>query len=92
MEIGQISSEAAAAAKARVSELHHALVSAVSEEQALTMQAAQLAKDREVRSSEMQLLIHGTKLDPVADLLLTNTKITAHVFRSQDACWLHKIN
>jgi hypothetical protein len=48
VEIGQISSEAAADAKARVSELHHALVSATTEERELTVQSAQLAKERDV--------------------------------------------
>jgi hypothetical protein len=48
VEIGQISSEAAADAKASVSELHHALVSATTEERELTVQSAQLAKERDV--------------------------------------------
>jgi hypothetical protein len=48
VEIGQISSEAAADAKARLGELQHALAAARSEEQGLTVQAAQLAKDRDV--------------------------------------------
>lgn len=48
VEIGQISSEAAADAKARVSELHHALVAAMAEGDALAEQAGQLAKDKDV--------------------------------------------
>jgi hypothetical protein len=74
VEVGQISTEAAAAAKARVSELHHALVSAMSEEQALTVQAAQLAKDREVSKYEMQLKLHRKGCLP----LLTKAERSQH--------------
>jgi hypothetical protein len=57
VEIGQISSEAAANAKARLSELQHAVEAAVSEERTLTTQAAQLAKHRDVSAASAQKLI-----------------------------------